>query len=218
MLRVSDLKFGYGDSQKSYKYDMQLEKGEIASIMGKSGSGKSTLFDLIDGFLTPTSGSITLNDKELVGQSVESRPVSVLFQEHNLFEHLSVEKNVILGISRGIFDTKADKKRVSQMLEEVGLKGFEKKLVSSLSGGEQQRVALARVLLRQEPILLLDEPFNSLDEQTRLEMLELVREMTTKHALHTLIITHNSSSAQKISDRIYLMGDGVLEPMVISDD
>ena len=217
MLRVSDLKFGYGDSQKSYKYDMQLEKGEIASIMGKSGSGKSTLFDLIDGFLTPTSGSITLNDKELVGQSVESRPVSVLFQEHNLFEHLSVEKNVILGISRGIFDTKADKKRVSQMLEEVGLKGFEKKLVSSLSGGEQQRVALARVLLRQEPILLLDEPFNSLDEQTRLEMLELVREMTTKHALHTLIITHNSSSAQKISDKIYLMEDGVFESMVISD-
>jgi len=152
-----------------------------------------------------------------VGQSVESRPVSVLFQEHNLFEHLSVEKNVILGISRGIFDTKADKKRVSQMLEEVGLKGFEKKLVSSLSGGEQQRVALARVLLRQEPILLLDEPFNSLDEQTRLEMLELVREMTTKHALHTLIITHNSSSAQKISDKIYLMEDGVLESMVISD-
>ena len=217
MLRVSDLKFGYGDSQKSYKYDMELEKGEIASIMGKSGSGKSTLFDLIDGFLTPTSGSITLDDKELVGQSVESRPVSVLFQEYNLFEHLSVEKNVILGISRGIFDTKADKKRVSHMLEEVGLKGFEKKLVSSLSGGEQQRVALARVLLRQEPILLLDEPFNSLDEQTRLEMLELVREMTTKHALHTLIITHNSSSAQKISDRIYLMEDGVLEPMVISD-
>jgi len=211
MLRVSDLKFGYGDSQKSYKYDMELEKGEIASIMGKSGSGKSTLFDLIDGFLTPTSGSIALDDEELVGQSVESRPVSVLFQEHNLFEHLSVEKNVILGISRGIFDTKADKKRVSHMLEEVGLKGFEKKLVSSLSGGEQQRVALARVLLRQEPILLLDEPFNSLDEQTRLEMLELVREMTTKHALHTLIITHNSSSAQKISDRIYLMEDGVLE-------
>lgn len=201
MLRIDDLTYVYKREEPPYRYNMQVAAGEIAAVMGSSGSGKSTLLDLIAGFLQPEQGCICLDDKHLEQLPIEDRGVSILFQNHNLFEHLSVAKNIRLGRKE------ATDEEIADILEEVGLGGYEKRLASELSGGQQQRVALARVLLRREPILLLDEPFTGLDEQTKNQILDLVREITTRHGLHTVMVTHDPEDARRIADRLYLMHD-----------
>lgn len=212
MLKITNLRFSYGEDKSTYNYDISVNPKEIVIIKGKSGSGKSTLLDLISGFLEPMGGSIVLDGLDILNASIERRPVSILFQQYNLFEHLNVEKNVLLGISRKVFDSKANKEKVDTILTDVGLREFAKTKVSSLSGGQQQRVALARVLLREEPILLLDEPFGGLDNQTHVEMLDLVKRITLKHNLHTLMISHNSNDAVELASRVYEMVDYKLVP------
>lgn len=200
MLRIENLKYSYKDSNKIYTYNLSLEKGQILGIIGQSGSGKSTLLDLIAGFINSESGSIKLDGKELKKLSVEQRPLSILFQNHNLFEHLDVKTNIYLGLEKV---QGKDTDTIKNILKEVGLEGFENKLASNLSGGQQQRVALARVLLRKESILLLDEPFTGLDEQTRLSMLELVQKITKEYNLHTIMVTHEIEDCEKIANKVY---------------
>ncbi len=205
MLEINDIKYTYKNSEAPYRYTMQIQPGEITAVMGSSGSGKSTLLDLIAGFLEPQSGSILLDGHPLEQKSVKDRGMSILFQNHNLFEHLSVLKNIMLG------STNISSKRASQMLKEVGLEGYETRQASELSGGEQQRVALARVLLRKEPILLLDEPFSGLDADTHREILDLVRKITTRHRLHTIMVPHDPDDAKEIADSLYTMHQHILK-------
>lgn len=182
---------------------MSVKPKEIVAILGQSGSGKSTLLDLLAGFLHASSGSIKLDENELIEESVEKRPITILFQNHNLFEHLSVQKNILLGISKTLNNSKEDIEKVKTILEKVGLEKFEHTLASSLSGGQQQRVALARVLIRREPILLLDEPFTGLDADTRIEMLDLVKKLTLENNLHTIMVTHEIQDCERIANRVY---------------
>ena len=182
---------------------MSVKPKEIVAILGQSGSGKSTLLDLLAGFLHASSGSIKLDENELIEESVEKRPITILFQNHNLFEHLSVQKNILLGVSKTLKSTKTDIEKVKTILKEVGLEKFEHTLASSLSGGQQQRVALARVLIRREPILLLDEPFTGLDADTRIEMLDLVKKLTLENNLHTIMVTHEIQDCERIANRVY---------------
>jgi thiamine transport system ATP-binding protein len=182
---------------------MSVKPKEIVAILGQSGSGKSTLLDLIAGFLHAESGSIKLDENELTYKSVEQRPITILFQNNNLFEHLSVQKNILLGVSKTLKSTEEELKKVKVILEEVGLQKYEHTLVSSLSGGQQQRVGLARVLIRREPILLLDEPFTGLDAETRIEMLDLVKKITNENNLHTIMVTHEIQDCDRIADRVY---------------
>lgn len=182
---------------------MSVKPKEIVAILGQSGSGKSTLLDLLAGFLHASSGSIKLDENELIEESVEKRPITILFQNHNLFEHLSVEKNILLGVSKTLKSSKTDIEKVKTILKEVGLEKFEHTLASSLSGGQQQRVALARVLIRREPILLLDEPFTGLDADTRIEMLDLVQKLTLENNLHTIMVTHEIQDCERIANRVY---------------
>lgn len=209
MLKIKDLQYKYKNStiKEEYTYNLEVQESEIVAILGQSGSGKSTLLDLIAGFIDPTRGSILLNQKELLTLSVEKRHMSILFQNHNLFEHLNVQKNILLGLGK---TKKDDVKRVHDILKEVGLEEFEYTLSSQLSGGQQQRVALARVLLRNEPILLLDEPFSGLDEQTKIVMLDLVKYITQEHKLHTIMVTHDMQDCKRIASRIYRMKDYLL--------
>ena len=203
MLIINNLSFQHNKKQETYHYNLQVREQEIIAILGESGSGKSTLLDLIAGFLTPLSGSITLNNRELIIENIEERPISILFQNHNLFEHLSVEKNILLGVSKKLKNSLEEKRRVVEILKEVGLEQHSHKLASELSGGQQQRVALARVLLREQPILLLDEPFSGLDRETRLEMLNLVKKITLEKNLYTLMITHEIEDANLIADSVH---------------
>lgn len=207
MLKITDLKYRYKSIDDVYTYTLSVKPQEIVAILGESGSGKSTLLDLIAGFLAASGGSIELDEKELAALPVEKRPVSILFQQHNLFEHLSVQKNILLGVSRTLKSSREDVAKVQEILKEVGLEKYEHTLASSLSGGQQQRVALARVLLRREPILLLDEPFTGLDAKTRMEMLDLVQKISRENDLHTVMVTHELQDCERIADRVYLMKD-----------
>lgn len=205
MLNINDLTYQHKNAEDVYTYSMHVKPKEIVAILGQSGSGKSTLLDLLAGFLPASSGSIKLDEHELMQESVEKRPITILFQNHNLFEHLTVQKNILLGVSKTLRSSKAEIDKVEKILKEVGLEKYTDTLVSSLSGGQQQRVALARVLIRREPILLLDEPFTGLDPDTRGQMLDLVKKITVENSLHTIMVTHEIQDCERIADRVYKM-------------
>ena len=205
MLSIKNLQYQYKNANDTYTYDLEVQPSEIVAILGQSGSGKSTLLDIVAGFIEPSFGSVKLDTQELLGQSVEKRPITILFQSHNLFEHLTVQKNILLGVNKALKDSIEEVEKVHTILKEVGLEAHEHKLASELSGGEQQRVALARVLIRREPILLLDEPFTGLDETTRLEMLALVKKITVEHKLHTIMVTHEVEDCERIANHVYKM-------------
>ena len=203
LLKITDLKYQHNNTDDIYEYSMSVKPKEIVAILGQSGSGKSTLLDLLAGFLHAQSGSILLDGKDLTQVSIETRPISILFQNYNLFEHLSVQKNILLGISKTLKSSQEELDKVKMILKEVGLEKFEHTIASSLSGGQQQRVALARVLIRREPILLLDEPFTGLDVDTRIEMLDLVKKITHENNLHTIMVTHELEDCERIANRVY---------------
>ncbi len=210
MLNIKNLQYQYKGVNDTYTYNLEVKPSEIVAILGQSGSGKSTLLDIVAGFIEPSSGSAKLEGEELLGLSVEKRPITILFQNHNLFEHLTVQKNILLGVSKVLKDSIEEVDKVQKILKKVGLEKFEHTIASKLSGGQQQRVALARVLIRREPILLLDEPFTGLDEKTRLEMLDLVEKITLEHKLHTIMVTHEVEDCKRIANHVYKMHDHVL--------
>ena len=210
MLNIKNLQYQYKNASDVYTYNLEVHASEIVAILGQSGSGKSTLLDIVAGFVEASSGSVRLGDKEFIGLPVEKRPITILFQNHNLFEHLTVQKNILLGVSKVFKDSIEEVEKVQAILKEVGLEDFEHTIASQLSGGQQQRVALARVLIRREPILLLDEPFTGLDEKIRQEMLDLVKKITVKHDLHTIMVTHEIEDCERIANRVYKMKDHTL--------
>ena len=209
MLRVDHIRFAHTGQTGSYDFSLEAMPGEITAVSGASGSGKSTLLDLLAGFLVPLSGSITLNEADLVPLPPERRPLSLLLQSESLFEHLSAASNVALGLPKGT--GKADGARqIASALAEVGLEGLGQQLASTLSGGQKQRVALARTLLRARPILLLDEPFSALDDETRVVIRDLVRSLTQRHGWHTILVSHHADDVAALASRKYVLRDGVL--------
>ncbi len=212
MLKIDSIKYSYEQKNIINNYDFScfIKESEIVGIIGSSGSGKSTLLDLIAGFLTPASGSIAFREKEISLLDTQMRPLTILFQRYNTFEHLSVIKNVLLGISTSVKPKQSDIKEAKTILKEVGLEGFEDKLASSLSGGQSQRVALARSLIRKTPILLLDEPFTGLDLDSRNKMLKLLKDISKKRKLYTIMVTHEINDCKLIADRVYEVSNGKL--------
>ena len=210
LLNIKNLQYQYKNADDLYTYNLEVNPSEVVAILGQSGSGKSTLLDIVAGFIEPSAGSIMLDGQELLGLSVEKRPITILFQNHNLFEHLSVQKNILLGVNKTLKDSIEEVEKVQDILKEVGLEAYEHKLASELSGGQQQRVALARVLMRREPVLLLDEPFSGLDDAKRIEMLELVQKITREHKLHTIMVTHDIDDCNRIANHIYKMQNNTL--------
>ncbi len=210
MLEVKNIYFHYEKQKQDYCYDFSLGEGEIIAISGVSGAGKSTLLDLIAGFLMPNKGEINLNGQDILSLPPEKRPVSILFQSDNLFEHLSMNKNIALA-SLGNENSNENQTAISNALKDVGLENFGNQLASNLSGGQKQRVALARTLLRNKPILLLDEPFTGLDEENAKDMQALLRKLVKQHKWHTIIVTHNKHDANAMGAKNYVMKDAVLQ-------
>lgn len=216
MLVADRLEFSHPGSARRYLLSLAAAPGEVTAIEGQSGAGKSTLLDLIAGFLTPLSGTLELDGKSLLGQPPEQRPVSILFQTDALFEHLTAARNIELGLPRGL-PRDERQRRVAEALAEVGLTGKDGQRASTLSGGEKQRVALARTLLRNRPIVLLDEPFSALDDTTRREVRELVRRLTLTHGWITLLVSHHADDAEALSAKRYRLVDGQLEAIARSE-
>ena len=189
-------------------FDLQVVEGERIAIVGPSGAGKSTLLNLIAGFVLPTQGNIWLNGENHTCSAPYERPVSMLFQENNLFPHLTVQQNLALGLKTSLNLTALEQDQIEQVADAVGLTSFLSRLPNSLSGGQKQRVALARCLLRDKPILLLDEPFSALDPELRLEMLNLIDELCHSKNLTLLLVTHQPSELTGKVDRMLRIENG----------
>ncbi len=210
-LVVSQLRFCHGGAAAlRFNFDFRAEAGEIVGISGRSGAGKSTLLELIAGFLSPQSGTLTFKGSDLAGVPPGKRPVSILFQKHNLFEHLSAWQNVALGVRPSLRLNEADTALVARAFTDMDLSGFEHRGVDRLSGGQQQRVALARTLVSRRPVLLLDEPFAALDRTTRDAMLALVSGLARKTGQLVLLVSHEAGDIARIADRLLVVRDGHL--------
>lgn len=180
-----------------YQYDnfnmhfvLNIAAKERVVIVGPSGAGKSTLLSLIAGFIFPNGGQIILNQQNVTTTLPGKRPVSMLFQNNNLFSHLTVEQNIALGIKPLLKLSRAEQTIIGDILVRVGLEGFNQRYPEQLSGGQRQRVALARCLIQHRPILLLDEPFSALDQALRFEMLALVNQVCSEFNLTLMMVSH----------------------------
>jgi NitT/TauT family transport system ATP-binding protein len=196
--------FVTGERRVSALEDIELEVGarEFAALLGPSGCGKSTLLNMVAGFERPTRGGVRAAGEEVTAPSPQR---AVVFQEPALFPWLSVLDNVVFGPKTQGEPAAAYRSRARQILEQVGLVGFESHYPAELSGGMRQRVGIARVLIMQPQILLMDEPFGSLDAQTRSLMQELLLEVWERHQQTVLFITHDIEEALLLADRVHVM-------------
>lgn len=192
--------------------DLTVDTGDRVAVIGPSGAGKSTLLAAIAGFVHPASGRILWEGRDISGLPPGERPVSILFQDQNLFPHLSVGQNVGLGIRPDLRLSAPDRDRMDQALAQTGLEGLGDRLPRTLSGGQQSRVALARALLRDRPILLLDEPFAALGPALKAEMLDLVATLASRKRMTVLMVTHDPADARRFAPRTIVVAEGRAHP------
>ena len=215
MIKVKKLKYRFEST--SFEFNFDLNSTDIVGVLGKSGSGKSTLFNLLAGFLSPNDGSVFLNGKKITFLKPSQRNISILFQDHNNFNHLSIFENIILGIDPDMKQTQSNLKIVKNIMKKVSLNIDLQKKVSDLSGGEQQRVSIARCLLRKKSILLLDEPFNSLDPGLRKTLYEDVKSMSLTNQITTLISSHLIEELKTVTDKFLFIDKGkIVENKILS--
>lgn len=194
--------------QMPMQFTLSVPKGERVAIVGESGAGKSTLLNLIAGFGLPTSGEIWLDGCNHTQTDVANRPVSMLFQDNNLFPHLTVAQNIGLGLVPSLSLNAKQQAQVTEIAEKMGIAEFLVRRADQLSGGQKQRVALARTLLRDKPILLLDEPFSALDPKRREELQQLVAQLCQERQLTLLMVTHQIEESRALFDRVVCVENG----------
>ncbi|WP_406870848.1 ATP-binding cassette domain-containing protein [Thioclava sp. 'Guangxiensis'] len=191
--------------------DLTIGAGQHTALIGPSGAGKSTLLAAIAGLFPLESGRILWQGQDLVAQPTGKRPLSILFQDQNLFPHLTIAQNLGLGISPRLNLSAADRARIETVLEATGLAGLGPRRPAELSGGQQSRAALARALLRNRPLLLLDEAFSALGPALKSEMLALTRTLAAEHRFTLLMVTHDPEDAKAICPQTILVADGRAE-------
>lgn len=206
-LEIKGLEKEYKDFTLSLS--MVIEEGEFISLIGPSGSGKSTLLSVIAGILPPDRGEILLSGDDITGRRIQDRGIGMVFQDMALFPSMNVKKNIQAGMKEK--DRKKRNELAEKLLELVGLPGYGKRSISSLSGGEAQRVALARSIAAEPRILLLDEPLSSLDTPLRKHLRAAIRMIHDSLGITMLYVTHDREEAFAISDRIAIMHDGRIE-------
>jgi thiamine transport system ATP-binding protein len=206
VLEVADLRLDYADFHACYS--LAVPAGALCALIGPSGGGKTTLLHAIAGFERPASGTLRFGGRDLLPLKPAERPLSILFQEHNLFPHLSAEKNVGLGIDPGLRLGGPEKAAVAAALDRVGLEGLARRLPNELSGGQRQRVAIARALVRRRPLMLLDEPFGGLDPGLRREMVALVDDLRRAGGLTVLLSIHTPEDIAGVADLVAFVADG----------
>lgn len=202
MLRVQDLHVTIEDNDILSDVDLEVSDGEILGILGPSGSGKSTLLRAIAGIIEPTSGAIFWDGEEVTHIPTHKRRFGLMFQGYALFPHLNVGENVGFGLDKG-----ADR-QVEEALTWVGMNGFATRTVDDLSGGEKQRVALARTLAPQPRLVMLDEPLGALDRNLRSRLVTETRELLKGREATAIVVTHDAEEADAICDRLALLREG----------
>ncbi|MDP5086639.1 MAG: ATP-binding cassette domain-containing protein [Yoonia sp.] len=197
--------------------DLSFPVGAITALIGPSGAGKSTFLAAIAGFFAPASGRILWDQTDLTQMHPGMRPVSILFQDNNLFPHLTAAQNVGLGLRPDLRLSVEDKRAVKAALAAVGLQDFGDRKPGALSGGQQSRVALARVLVADRSVVLLDEPFAALGPALKAEMLDLVRDKLIAAGKTVVIVTHDPSDARRIADKVAVVAEGSVTAPVPTD-
>ena len=210
-LTLSNVSKQYADSYAVQDFNLDVEKGEFVSFLGPSGCGKTTTLRMIAGFEIPTSGTITLGDKDITDNPPNQRNVGMVFQAYALFPNMTVTQNIGFGL-RVRKESEAEiKKRVEEMISLVNLEKHANKYPFQLSGGQQQRVSLARALAIRPNVLLLDEPLSALDAKIRVSLRAQIREIQKRLGITAIFVTHDQEEALSISDRIVVMNTGVIE-------
>ena len=217
-LKINNLTKDFGELRAVDTVNININAGEFYSILGPSGCGKSTTLRMIAGFVLPTDGEIFVGDTNITYQAPEKRNIGFVFQNYAIFPHMNVFDNISFGLRMRNFDKKTIGTKVVKALEQVNLTGFAARFQRELSGGEQQRVALARVLVTEPQILLLDEPLSALDKKLREEMKIWIKELQKKLKITTVYVTHDQSEALTMSDRIAIMDKGKISQIGTSTD
>lgn len=214
-LKIKDLSLHYPNQEEPalHSFSLTIPAGEILSVVGPSGSGKSSLLRLLSGLARPTAGSIYLDSKCLSEPNnclpPESRPIGLVSQAGDLFPHLNLAKNIAYGLHK--WDKKERQQRVTELLTAIELSGYEKRFPAEISGGEAQRVALARALAPKPQVLLLDEPFSSLDRNLRGRLRTLTKALLKINKTTAIFVTHHDEDALRTGDRVVRLKEGRID-------
>lgn len=212
MLEIDNIKFQYPEQAHPLTFALKLPEHTALVVAGISGSGKSTLLNLIAGFLRPDSGDVRWRGRSILGLAPAARPISMLFQNDNLFAHLDVWTNIALGVDAGLDIDDDAAEIIAQSMADLGIGNMETRPIPTLSGGQQQRVALVRALVRARlnagrSLLLLDEPFSALDPATKADCLAVVRRLVDAFGITAILVTHDASDADTLGADVFSLPD-----------
>jgi thiamine transport system ATP-binding protein len=206
MLAVDDCRLAYPDFEA--RYTLHVPQGALCAVVGPSGGGKTTLLHMIAGFERPQGGTLRFAGQDLAGLRPSERPLAMIFQDHNLFPHLTARQNVALGVRPTLRLQEAEWSRVAEALRAVDMAALSERLPGDMSGGQRQRVALARALVTAKPLLLLDEPFGALDPGLRQDMIGWVDRLRRERGMTVLLTIHTPDDVAQIADRAAFVAEG----------
>lgn len=210
-LSLKNISKKYKDKEILKNISFDIKEGELVCILGPSGCGKTTLLNIIGGFVSDFSGDVLLSDENINNIPPEKREIATVFQSYGLFTHKNVIDNVSYGLKLLKIDKNTRENRAKEMLEKVGLASYEKKKIKELSGGEQQRVAIARSMVLNPKLLLLDEPLSNLDVHLRDVMRKEIKRIQKQFGVTMIIVTHDQEDAFKLADRVIVINEGYIE-------
>lgn len=210
-LSLKNISKKYKDKEILKNITFDTKEGELVCILGPSGCGKTTLLNIIGGFVSDYSGDVLLSNENINNIPPEKREIATVFQSYGLFTHKNVIDNVSYGLKLLKIDKNTREKKARDMLEKVGLAGYEKKKIKELSGGEQQRVAIARSMVLNPKLLLLDEPLSNLDVHLRDVMRKEIKRIQKQFGVTMIIVTHDQEDAFKLADRVVVINEGHIE-------
>ena len=211
IIKIENLSKAFGEKVVLDNVNLDIKRGEFVTLLGPSGCGKTTLLRMLAGFMQPDSGSISMEEKDILGIPPHQRPLNTVFQRYALFPHLNVYENIAFGLKLKKVDSKEIDKRVRKALKMVSMTDYEDRDVNSLSGGQQQRVAIARAIVNQPQVLLLDEPLAALDLKMRKDMQMELKQMHEALGITFIYVTHDQEEALTLSDTIVVMSEGKIQ-------